>query len=252
MLNWTDSEKLVLPITLLIIVAISVVIFLLVRKKSAKIKRIPFIVIACLIISLEISKQIFYISTNNYSYFILPIHFCSLVIFTYPLAYFWKNENRVNKFFKSVSFSFSAIIVTLLYVYPTSLIGASTQNIIKDFPSFHTFTFHHLVVLFFVLSLFIRDYRPKLKDCFNNFIGVAFYASYAVPIAFHFNTNYVNILYSYWEPFEKFRLWAGQVWYDICLFLLGCLGLCLITILYYYFVKLCDYVSAKKSTRAET
>ena len=141
---------------------------------------------------------------------------------------------------------FSIIVIALVLVHPSSMIGNSTSNIFGDFKNFHTFTFHFTVIAYPIFSIALSNYTPKLKDCINLCCTILFYASYAVPLAFHLNSNYVNILRSDFAPLENFRLACGQVAYDIVLFLIGISASCLILIIYWSINKIILKIKEKK------
>ena len=153
--------------------------------------------------------------------------------------------------FKPAAYSCSAIIAIMQYLYPPLLLGSSTSAIFASFANFLTFFFHQLVVLYLVLSLFFGDYKPRLKDCINNIVCVSIYASYALPVAYTTGSNYVNILHGQVAFLENIRLAVGQVVYNIGLFVAGSFILCLITIAYYYLLKLVETIKEKRSNKKE-
>ena len=67
------------------------------------------------------------------------------------------------------------------------------------------------------------------------------YGLYAIPFAYILKVNYVNILYSAFEPLEKIRQLLlsktsyvfTQIIYDLFMFLIACLTLTLISKIYY-------------------
>lgn len=242
MFKYSSTDCIILPIALLIIIAIAFLLKSLL--KTPKKINVVFIVLSIVLLCLETSKQLFYIITNSYTYYQLPIHFCSIFIFIYPLSYFF--GEKCSKIFKPMSFAFSALVVIMLYINPYSIIGNATSNIFGSFFKFHTFTHHHIIVLYFVLTLVLNNYSPRLIDCLYNIAGIIFYASFAIPCAYKFNANYVNILYSPISLLEDFRLTFGQVCYTILLFLLGIIAACSITIIYYFAKKIFNKKQMKK------
>jgi hypothetical protein len=59
-----------------------------------------------------------------------------------------------------------------------------------------------------------------------------------VPVAFKLGFNYINILHSYFQPLENFRLTCGQVAYDILLFSIAIAISCLIFTVWFFIIKL--------------
>ena len=173
----------------------------------------------------------------------LPLHFCTLVIFVIIFAQI--PSKKIGDFFKPIAFSFSGLVAFMLYISPTSLIGNSTDNVFLNYYTFHTFTFHHLVVLYFILTLTLNTYTPKLTDSFKGVGGILFYAVYAVPASFALNTNYVNILRSTIGFLENLRLNHGQFLYDLIWLTFCSTCSALISIAYYYLLKLIDFTKSK-------
>lgn len=234
MFKWSQTDKIWLPCMLVAIVVIAILLHCLLKNKSDKTKKIPLQIISVFVVILEIAKQIYFLSTT-YETYALPIHFCTLVFLTFPLAQFL--PEKVASWLKAPAFAFSFVILILLCVHPSSMIGNATSNIFANFKNFHTFAFHFAVVAYFVFSVALDNYQPKPKHCLSICAFVLLYASYAVPLAFHLNSNYVNILYSNFEFLENFRLSAGQLAYDLILFAAGVGAGCLITILYWLLKK---------------
>ena len=147
MFSWSSSQIVVLPLVLIIVIALAVIISYLTRNKSELIKRIPLIVIASVMLILEVVKQI-YNMVIGYNLWTLPFHFCSLFLYFYPLASFFKGKTA--EFGKTMSYVCGTLFLLLFYIDPTSIIGNSCDEIFATFSSFHTFTYHHLIILFYL------------------------------------------------------------------------------------------------------
>ena len=212
--------------------------------KNTKWQSMPFRFFAVFLLVLEIAKQIWCIC-DGYSLYNLPLHFCSLFTPLFFLSQFTKP--KCAKIFKPLAFVYSGTVTFLMCVNPNGMIGNASSQIFTRFLSFHTFSFHFTVAAYFVFSICFCDYVPKLKDFLNVCCGVLVYATYAIPCAYIFNANYLNILFSVWEPFENFRIKYGQVVYDICLFAVGMLGLSVIFFIYCFCFALYRKQRAKKS-----
>ena len=245
MFVWSESDKIVIPITLSIIIVLGFVLHFLLKNKSEKIKKLPLQILAIIVIVLEVCKQCYFIFFDTYVVYALPIHFCTLIFVLMGLSQFL--PDKFAKFFKAPAFVFSFMVLVLVLVNPSSMIGNATSNIFGNFKMFHTFTFHFTVIAYSIFSIALANYKPKLKDCIYICCTVAFYATYAVPLAFHLNSNYVNILYSFFQPLENFRQSAGQVAYDIVLFLIGMGAGCLILIGYWLICKMILKIKEKKN-----
>ena len=227
MFDYTLKEAILLPALLLVFVGIG----LLLRKflKTEKQKNVVFIIIGAILLALEIAKQIYCSVATDYDYFKLPLHFCSLYVALYPLAHWF--PKKFSNVFKPLAFVYSVMGTVLLYVFPHVLLGYTTEHIFGSFVNFHGFVFHNLISLYLVLAICLNIYKAKPLDCVNCGAGILFYASYAIPCAYHFKVNYVNILNSSIPVVEKFRLAVGQPVYLICLILTGIAASSLIVVL---------------------
>lgn len=246
MFKWSSSDKIMIPIMLFSIIIISLVLFFVLRNKSEKVKRIPLMVISVSLIVLEVVKQIYFISKGTYTANHIPAHFCSLIVFIIAFAEFL--PKKLSKWLEVPSVVFPIIALVLLLVHPQSMIGGSSGKIFKDFPNFHAFMFHALVVAYPIIKLTIIRIENNLKYCISLVGCIVFYGSYAIPIAFKFNNNYINILRSMFPPLEKFRVSCGQVWYDIVLFLIGVGASILIYLIWYFIEKLVNKRRNKNAT----
>ncbi len=243
MFNYSQSQKNFMPLALVVMIVLCVVLRLALKNKKDNIKNIPLTVIALLLLLLEIGKQIYYIFFVDYITYALPFHFCTLVIFVIIITQIF--GKKVNGFFKPIAFSFSGLVTFMLYIAPTSLIGNSLDNLFFSYYTFHTFAFHHLVVFYFLLTISLNVYKPRLLDAIKPILGIIFYGTYATPIAFALNTNYVNILRSTIGFLENIRLTYGQFIYDAIWFLFCSTCSALICIAYYYFLKLINFIKLK-------
>lgn len=216
-MTYTKDEILVLGISLIMMVGISVFLMFLLKGKAEKTKKIPFLIITIILLILEITKQIRAI-INGYSSWVIPLHFCSTYWLWFTLANFTKG--KFQKSMQTVAIVSSFYLFALFYFDPTSIIGDVCKNIFLDFDTFHTFFFHHLVLLYFILSIFLKQWKFEYSHLTPWAICMGVYYSVAVFFANLFNTNYMNILYSNIFFMEKIRLNLGQVFYNILLGLL--------------------------------
>lgn len=221
MFSWSSSQIVVLPLVLIIVIALAVITSYLTRNKSELVKRIPLIVIASVMLILEVVKQI-YNMVIGYNFWTLPFHFCSLFLYFYPLASFFKG--KVAEFGKTMSYVCGTLFLMLFYIDPTSIIGNSCDEIFATFSSFHTFTYHHLIILFYLILLISKLYHPTKWSFLYGAIGIAIYGIVAVPLAHILNVNFCNILHNSIPILENIRLLHGQVLYTCVMFFLGFAG----------------------------
>lgn len=241
MSNWTKSELIVLPIALLIMVAISCFLGYLLQDKDEKIKNIPFQVIASVLLALEVIKQVLHLVNHTYTTWQIPLHFCSTFLIWLPLAAFAKGKTqRVGKI---MSFCCGCLLLVSFYVSPRGIIGNSCSNLFEDFDTFHTFTYHHLVLLYLFLMFALHIYIPRKDDLKYYIVAYACYAITATIFGHLLNTNYCNILYSTIPILESVRLKAGQLVYTLLLAFLGLAGGLAFD---YVYLVLCNKIERKK------
>lgn len=221
MFEWTKADLIVLPIALVLIVLLSILICFLTRNKSKLVKQIPLMTISVALLILEIVKQAIYIQ-RGYDLWAIPLHFCSLFLYFFPLASFF--FGKVGDFGKTMSFVCGALFLALFYINPDSVIGNACANIFSSFLTFHTFIYHHFIILFFLIMLISKLYQPSKLDFLFAFLGVTLYAVFAIPVAHVLDVNFCSILTSVIPFMEELRLTAGQVFYTIILYLFGVCG----------------------------
>ena len=110
MFGYNETDFIVLPISLAIIILITIVLRFTLKNKSDKVKNIPLIVISAILIILEIIKQTKNLTGEKFDPYALPFHYCSLFVFTFPLAHFTKG--KVKKFFTPIAY-----ITALINIY---------------------------------------------------------------------------------------------------------------------------------------
>lgn len=218
MFTWTKEEKLVLPIALAIIVVISIITCFLTRKQNETVRKIPLMIISATMLILEVAKQVINIQ-SGYSYWAIPLHFCSLFLYFFPLVSFFKG--RVGDFGKVMSLVCSTYFIVLFYFNPSSVIGNSSANIFQSFGTFHTWFYHHLVILFFFIFVGSKLYKPKKVDFLYATLGILLYGAIAVPVAHALDTNFCNLLHSNIPFMETLRINTSQAFYTFIMFVVG-------------------------------
>lgn len=192
--------------------------------------------VAGITIVLEITKQILNV-LEGFEVWALPFHYCSLFVFFFPLAQFCKG--KLKSFIKPVSFACSLTVFFAFYLSPGSIIGSASSHIFRDFSSFHTFVFHHLVFLYVCLSIALDDYKPRVDDYKNVFVIMACYCVCGVSLSYVFDTNYNNFLYSVIDFVDKWRVCIGQIPYIVGVSVVVILGTTLMD--YLYFLLYCKF-----------
>ena len=90
MFDWSQSDLIVLPISLGVIIVISILLCVLFKNKSAQTRSIPLMVIAATILVLEVIKQVKAIA-EGYGFWTFPLHFCIVCQFMTITSIIQKN-----------------------------------------------------------------------------------------------------------------------------------------------------------------
>lgn len=218
-MNWLDSEKLALPLSLLVIILITLILYILLKNKSKRVKKIPLIVLSSLLLVMEVIKQLISLINNSWSYWNLPLHFCSLFMVFFALAAFGKG--KVERIGYTLSFVSCLWFFILFYFNPSSIIGTSSAHIFGSFADFHTFVYHHVIILFFAIMVSLKLYRPVFKDIKFLLIGYSIYFIVGVGSSNILNINYCNLLYSNIGFMQSLLELAGYIIYIATMYASG-------------------------------
>ena len=206
MVLWSENHiRTLLPALIVMIIA-----SLLLRKslggKSRRIRLIPFQILTCIILLLEIGKQADSFC-QGYDLYCIPLHYCSLAIFTMPLLAFYngKYAGRVH----AIATSVCSAIFLLTAIYPELIYGGyCVDTYFESFSSFHTVTFHNVVMFAFLLipalNLFEMPAKGDWKVVTLFIIG---YSAVSAPLAQILQTNYTttstNAISAHWRPYGR-------------------------------------------------
>lgn len=205
--------------------------------------------IAITILVLEVAKQMKnLLNPDGYDLYALPFHYCSLFLLILPLHSF--SFGKFKKFVDGISFATLSSLFFVYMVVPTVLYPDHNFNTyFTSFSSYHTITFHHLVVLYLFLAIAFRAFNLKI---IRDFPIIAIFLSVFVIISTIFsytlNTNYHNLLHSNVDlienlirvPLNNALGGIGQAIYVGLMFvfttIIACLGYLLISIFYKFVV----------------
>ncbi len=151
---------LVLALFLVLMLIIAVVSRNHLIDKDYKDRYVPLMVIAFLIVALDVSKQLRGIMVG-YDKTIIPLYFCSFFNLLYPLAAYTKG--RFRQISQLMASTYSFMVAVGLYIFPTMMIGDSAYTLFNSFLKFHTFTYHHLVVLYALFSVSLQLVDINIK-----------------------------------------------------------------------------------------
>ena len=218
-----------LPISMVIMLILTFISYFLVKKNS-KYRNLPLKIISIIVVMMEVRKQIRNFEVG-FGYWDLPLHYCSLFVFFFPLAQF--GNEKIKAYFKPVALSCAITVSFGVYIAPHAIIGNACDNILESFGDLHTFMFHHLVILYSLVSIVLIDYAPKKNDYKKIGLVMFIYGIIAIIASNVLDTNYCNFLYSSLDFLDEMRLEYGQILYTLFIFIAIILGTSLVSYWYY-------------------
>ena len=202
---WTSAHiRTVLP-ALAGMLVLAVVLRLALRKQSWEIRMIPMKVLAVVIVLLEIGKQIVSFQ-GGYDLYSIPLHYCSLFIFMLPAFAFYRGKGY--RTVGGITAGLCASVLALMLIYPSLIYGAGNiEAYFTDYLSFHTVTFHNIVMFAFILipALELHEPQPKGESMAVVWFMVGFCLVSSV-MAQILKTNYANFYQCNIPVFEDIRL----------------------------------------------
>ena len=222
---YSEGDIVAIPAALAVMVAVTLLLTLLLRKRTGWVRALPTATVALLLLLLEVEKQRRNLLGQFYPYgydrFAFPLHYCSLFAFLFPLAELC--GSRLRRVFLPVAVAASLTVSLGLLVAPQGILGPASSGLLEGFHHFHAFTYHMLVILYLLLTAALGRYRPARGDLARTAAVVLGYIAVALPHALLLDVNYCNFLTSVIPPVEELRLAVGQVAYIVgeCLLLVG-------------------------------
>ncbi len=187
---WTDEHgKTVLPALVLMLLS-GIVLYRLLGKKNWKIRMLPIQILACVLLAIEVGKQMLSLQ-HGYDLYHLPFHFCSLFIFMLPMMAFYRGKHQQKV--AAVTAALCMAVLLLMLIYPNLIYGAGNiQAFFTDYFSFHTVFFHNLVMLATVLILALKLYVPQKGDWKAVAWFMTGFCAVAASLAQILKTNFAN------------------------------------------------------------
>ena len=228
-MGYSEYDVKVLPTVLAAIILVSVILAVALRRRNKRIRAIPTALIAVTMLFIEIVKQRWNFLGDQDPY-ILPFHYCSIFLLIIPLAELC--GQRLSGIFRPIAACMAFSVSAGMYLFPQGILGNACETFGVSFYRTHSFIFHHLLVLYFVLVVAMRLYEPRFRSVFIvGGVGLT-YGIIATPIAHALNENYCNLLESAIPPMEELRISYGQVSYTVILVVCLILGTMLGSALY--------------------
>ena len=188
---WTKAHAASLLPSFAAMLLITFVLRKLLLNKAHSVRMIPVQIIAVILVILEIGKQAVSLY-QGYDLYCLPFHYCSLFVFALPLFAFYRGKHRDAVY--GVVSALCCALTLMMVVYPNLIYPAgSVTGYFKSYMSFHTVTFHSLVVLAFCLILGLRLQEKKEKrEQLYVVLAVLGFCLVAATLAQILKTNFAN------------------------------------------------------------
>lgn len=205
MVLWTPTHVQTLLPAIIVMLVIAAVLRLTLGKKDRKIRMIPFQILACVLVLLEIGKQALSLY-EGYDLYHLPFHFCSILIFLPVIMAFYRGKHE--KTISCITTAVLAAVFILTAAYPDLIYSAqAVKEFTTNFFSFHTVAFHNVAMLLFVLVPALDLHQPEPKgEPKKVFLFILCYCVIAATMAHLLKTNYNNFYTCNIAPLETVRL----------------------------------------------
>ena len=249
---WTPEHAKTLLPALAAFLIISILLRLWLKNKPWRVRMIPIQIVAAILVLLEIGKQAVSIS-RGYDLYHIPLHFCSLVLFTLPAFAFYRGKYLQQV--ASIAVGFTSAVFLLTAVYPALIYGAwNITGYFSDYMDFHTVTFHNLVMFAFMLIVALDVYAPAKGNWKFPVFGIGGYCIVAAIVSHLLKTNYNNLYQCNIPPLENVRLaMHGMIGYVptqiIYVIVVTCLDMAF-TLGAYHFFRLCRRLVCGKDKEA--
>lgn len=188
---WTPEHAgTLLPAALLMLLA-SLGLRAWLGEKPLTVRMIPFQICTCLLLALEVGKQVLSLC-RGYDLYHLPFHYCSLFIFALPLMAFYRGKHRQTV--NAVTTSLCAAMFLLMMIYPNLIYsGANVREFFTEYMSFHTVAYHNIIVFVLILILALELYTPGGKgEHVAVILTMVGFCVVAASMAHILKTNYAN------------------------------------------------------------
>lgn len=201
---WTPEHARTLPPALLVMAVITLVLRHFLKDRDWKTRMIPFQILTCLLLLLEVGKQSLSFA-RGYDLYHIPLHFCSLFLFVYPVMAFYRGKHQ--QAVGGIAAAISAAVFLLMLIYPNLIYSpGNVSNYFRDFFDFHTVSFHNLVMLGFLLIPGLELHRPARKGEVRHVIWfMVGFSCVAAGMAQLLKTNFANFYSCNIPIFETLR-----------------------------------------------
>ena len=196
---YTQYDLIIAGVAMPFVILFTIGLWFLLRKKGKQEQLIPFIIIAVLFVALEIMKQVSGLTRESgYNQFFIPLHICSVFLYSLPFAVFFKQGGRVSNTAWTITLFVGLMVTLTMLIAPSQVIGQQSQSIITGMRQdtllidLHSVIYHYLVILMFALMVIFRPYRPVLKDYFMGTIIFALFLGFSLMMATILGVNFAD------------------------------------------------------------
>ena len=231
----TQSDFVSIYLALCVIIITGVVLKYTLRNKDEKVRHLPLMIVAIVLLVLEIIKQTYHIICGDWKAWYIPLHFCSYFLIWYTVALFTRGKVRQTMY--ACSLTGGIIVSLLMLVAPRMILHSATTDIFGEFNHFHTFFYHMGVMAYWIWMLMLKVYHHQSHHLLRT---ILFHLSmfFVTIIGAHiFNANFTNVLHSDISIMEDLRLTAGQFTYTIVLLLVGISAISLVSASIHFVMK---------------
>ena len=158
---WSSQHTRTLLPALFVMLLVCIALRAWLGKKDLKIRMIPLQISAVLFLLLEVGKQAVSFS-RGYDLYHIPLHFCSLILFTMPFMAFYKGKYAPG--IRAIATAVCGATFWLTAIYPCLIYSAGNiENFFNDYLDFHTVAFHNLAMLAYMLIVALDLHEPAPK-----------------------------------------------------------------------------------------
>ncbi len=203
---WSPEHGRTLPAAVLVMIVVCAILHRVLGKKSYRVRMIPFQIVTCIMLLMEVGKQGLSLY-QGYDLYCLPLHFCSLFLFVYPVMAFYNGKYK--NLVAAISASISAAVFLLLMIYPCLIYSAGNINaFFTNYFSFHTVAYHNLVIFQFFLMLVLGLYTPEQKKAEIKAVNlfILCFCIVSSVMAQVLKTNFANYYSCNIPPLEAVRI----------------------------------------------
>jgi hypothetical protein len=253
---YSNEDKIAVPAALVAVILIALTVWLCVRNKSARVRHIPFIVIAVLLLTTESIKQymaVFYPENGKYELFNLPFHVCSFFLIWFTLAAFAPAGGTLRRIGFLMGVCIGIPVIFSIYFAPKFILfeGSATFfprfadfNPFRKYSTFNSFFYHHLVLLFVLLVFILKPIKPYKIDAIWACVLCFSILTCSCILAFSLNTNFGSFLD--FGDLKKLVPFVEHTVPRVTFFLFGQTFACFLAFWIYYFI---DKITRKQHTK---